>query len=67
MIDEMTITNAKYVHVPPEENVLINATVDGEFTSIPIDSGNRVYRELMRQVNNGDITIAAADPVGEAE
>ena len=43
------------------EIVCINATIDGETTSIPLVVGNRHYDEIMRQVEAGELTIQDAE------
>tara|TARA_R110002167_G_scaffold186874_1_gene388044 strand:+ start:308 stop:487 length:180 start_codon:yes stop_codon:yes gene_type:complete len=59
----MIITNAKYIKSPlhPDGNIGVIATIDSELMSIPIDTGNRHYAEILKQVADGDITIAEAD------
>ena len=57
----MVITNAKYFKPYGEENILIDATIDGVDMSVPLDTGNRHYAEILKQVADGDITIAEAD------
>ena len=42
-------------------NVSIQATINGEVLSVPLDPANRHYAEIMRQVDAGDLTIADAD------
>ena len=39
----------------------VKATVDGVDLHIPADPANRHYAEIMRQVDAGELTIAAAD------
>ena len=40
----------------------INATIDGNnFVSVPLDPANSDYAEILKQVADGDITIAEAD------
>tara|TARA_R100000773_G_C4142680_1_gene68326 strand:- start:9 stop:179 length:171 start_codon:yes stop_codon:yes gene_type:complete len=56
----MNIENAKYNAVDGV-NVSINATVKGKELSIPLTSTNRYYREILRQVKNGTLTIKDAD------
>ena len=58
-MNEMTIT-AQYVALE-EENVCINATIDGQNLSVPLVSGNRHYDEIMRQVEAGTLTIQEAE------
>ena len=64
----MIIENAQYVQdVITNQNTSIKAIVDGLDTSVPIDPANRHYAEILRQVESGDLTIADADPLPEAE
>ena len=58
----MEITNAKYVncnYTNQLDNIL--ATIDGVTMSIPINESSFRYREIMRQVSEGILTIAPAD------
>ena len=58
----MVITNAKYIKLALENtNGSIKATIDGVTMSVPLDTGNRHYVEILKQVADGDITIAEAD------
>ena len=58
----MIITNAKYFKsVIFDTDVGIEATIDGVEMSVPLDTGNRHYIEILKQVADGDITIADAD------
>jgi len=58
----MVITNAQYItSIGSDENVCITATIDGQEMSVPLDTGNRHYAEILKQVADGDITIAEAD------
>ena len=58
----MIITNAKYMtQTGIDGNVTIVATIDGERISVPIEVGNRHYDEILKQVADGDLTIADAD------
>jgi len=62
MIGSMTITNAKYnTSSLTNENCSINCIADGEHVSVPLDPANRHYAEILKQVADGTITIAAAD------
>ena len=64
----MIIENAQYVQdVITNQNTSIKAIVDGLDTSVPIDPANRHYAEILRQVESGDLTIADADPLPDAE
>jgi len=57
----MNITNAQYMRYDEYYNVSIIATIDGQVLAVPLDTTNRHYAEIMRQVEAGDLTIAAAD------
>ena len=57
----MIITDAKYEKIG-EDNTAVVSTIDGvERCSVPMDIGNRHYAEILKQVADGDITIAEAD------
>jgi len=61
-MNEMNITLAKYIaDVTTNENTAIKATIDGITVSVPLDSGNRHYAEILRQVAAGTLTIQDAD------
>ena len=58
----MIITQAQYVkETLTNTNNTIAATIDGVVMSVPLDEGNRHYAEILKQVADGDITIAEAD------
>jgi len=58
----MIITNAKYTtDMASDDNSGIQATIDGVVMGIPLDTANRHYAEILKQVADGDITIAEAD------
>ncbi len=58
----MVITEAKYIFKDKtSENESVKATIDGQVMSVPMDTGNRHYAEILKQVADGDITIAEAD------
>ena len=58
----MIITNAKYQkELRTDEKHAVHATIDGEEMSVPLDPNNRHYAEILKQVADGDITIAEAD------
>ena len=58
----MNITNAQYIKDLINENVeIIKATIDGAEMSIPLDPDNRHYAEILRQVQEGTLTIQDAD------
>ena len=58
----MIITNVKYiVSLGGVVNTGVTATIDGVEMSVPLDTANRHYAEILKQVADGDITIAEAD------
>ena len=58
----MNITNAKYnKDIITDENCSISCVLNGQPSSIPLDPANTDYVEILRQVADGDLTIAAAD------
>ena len=59
-MDNMNITSAQYLSVD-STNIAIQATIDGQEWSVPLDPANRHYAEIMRQVEAGTLTIAEAD------
>ena len=61
-MDEMNITSAQYVLSSISgENNSIDAVIDGETLSVPLDTANSHYAEILRQVEAGTLTIADAD------
>ena len=61
MEERMNITSAQYDTYIPNINLSIKATIDGQELSVPLDPDNRHYAEILRQVDAGTLTIAAAD------
>jgi hypothetical protein len=57
----MKIENAKYVEDDNGNNMNVLATVDGVDLCIPIAEDNRHYKEVLKQVKEGTLTIADAD------
>ena len=58
----MIITNAKYIKdTKTNTNIGVGATIGGQLYNIPLDTANRHYAEILKQVADGDITIAEAD------
>jgi len=63
----MEIVNAQYKKrlnidgTPKEDNSVVQATIDGEAMTVPVDLANRHYAEILRQVAAGELTIADAD------
>jgi hypothetical protein len=61
-MEQMTITLAQYVTDRITAQVVcITATIDGITMSVPLDPANRHYAEIMRQVDEGTLTIQDAD------
>ena len=56
----MTILSAQYI-ASDEINTAVKATIDGQIMFVPLDPANRHYAEILRQVEAGTLTIAAAD------
>ena len=59
----MIITNPQYITdgIDNDVNSNVKATIDGVVMSVPLDTANRHYAEILKQVADGDITIAEAD------
>ena len=57
----MNITSAQYILDEIGNNSTIQATIDGVEMSVPLDTTNRHYAEILKQVADGTITIAEAD------
>ena len=57
----MNITSAQFESDDNGDNVSIQATIEEQVLSVPLDSENRHYAEILKQVADGTITIADAD------
>jgi len=57
----MNITTAQYTTDIDGNNSSVQATIDGQEMSVPLDTDNRHYAEILKQVEAGDLTIADAD------
>ena len=60
----MELKNAKYFKgdpAKPDENSCVNVTIDGILCHVPLDPENRHYKEILKQVSEGKITIKEAD------
>ena len=53
----MNITSAQYT----KDEEIIKATIDGIQVSVPKDTANRHYAEILEQVKEGTLTIKDAD------
>jgi hypothetical protein len=61
-MDTTKITSARYnLGSISGENGSIQATIDGQEWSVPLDPANLHYAEIMRQVEAGELTIEEAD------
>jgi len=59
----MIITNPQYTTdgIDNDVNSNVKVTIDGVEMFVPINTANRHYAEILKQVADGDITIAEAD------
>tara|TARA_R100001591_G_scaffold73748_1_gene81775 strand:+ start:361 stop:537 length:177 start_codon:yes stop_codon:yes gene_type:complete len=58
----MIIENAQYVLTDgTTQNSSINCTIDGVTMAIPMDTANRHYAEILKQVEAGTLTIKDAE------
>tara|TARA_R110002096_G_scaffold292338_1_gene486821 strand:- start:4 stop:186 length:183 start_codon:yes stop_codon:yes gene_type:complete len=60
MNNAMSISSAQYI-ASEEKNTAVKIIIDGQKLFVPIDPANRHYAEILRQVDAGTLTIAAAD------
>ena len=56
----MRIENAKYVQFNGKNSAIV-ATINGIYSSVPLDPNNRHYAEILKQVADGILTIKDAD------
>lgn len=61
MENNMNITTAQYNADMDGNNSSVQATIDGQEMSIPLDPANRHYAEILKQVEAGTLTIQEAD------
>lgn len=57
----MNITNAQYNTDLNGNNSCVKCTIDGVDWLVPLDPANSQYAEILKQVADGDLTIAEAD------
>ena len=57
----MNITLAQYNADENANNSSVQATIDGQTMSVPLDPANRHYAEILKQVDAGTLTIEDAD------
>jgi len=61
-MEEINITSAKYIKDIISDKVFgIIAVIDDLTVTVPLDEGNRHYKEILRQVDAGTLTIEEAD------
>ena len=56
----MNIESAQYIK-DGDENASITCTIDGVLWSVPLNSDNTHYAEILKQVKEGKLTIKDAD------
>jgi len=59
-MDDMNITSAQYIQDVANNNISIQATIDGQALSVPLDPANRHYAAILEWVEDGN-TIQEAD------
>jgi hypothetical protein len=60
-MNDVNITTAQYgTDVYSGNNAFIQATIDGQEMSVPLDSRNRHYAEILRQVEAGTLVVLEA-------
>tara|TARA_B100000902_G_C27278287_1_gene900119 strand:+ start:368 stop:541 length:174 start_codon:yes stop_codon:yes gene_type:complete len=57
----MDITSAQYIQIGDEKSDTIRAIINEEEIFVPLDHSNSHYAEIIKQVEDGDLTIADAD------
>ena len=58
----MEISEAQYVrNIDDSDNESIKATIDGKVWFVPLDPANTDYQEIMKQVQEGTLTIQDAE------
>jgi hypothetical protein len=60
-MDNMNITSAQYSTDMDGNNSSVQATIDGQEMSAPLDPANRHYAEILKQVAAGTLTIQEAE------
>ena len=57
----MNIESTQYMTDFDGKNNSIKATIDGTVMYVPLDPANRHYAEILKQVEEGKLTIKDAD------
>ena len=60
METEIIFTSAKYI-ADNGENSIVQVVVNGTTMYVPLDTDNRHYAEILRQVEAGTLTVEDAD------
>jgi hypothetical protein len=61
-MDNINITSAQYiVDDMSGGNLCVRVTIDGQELFVPLDTANRHYSEILRQVEAGTLVIQEAD------
>ena len=60
-MDSMNITTAQYNTDLDGNNISVQATIDGQEMTVPLDPANRHYAEILKQVEAGDLVIQDAE------
>ncbi len=61
MENSMTILNAQYQEHPERGVISVQATIDGQELSVPLDPANRHYAEILKQVAADTLRIVDAE------
>ena len=57
----MNLSSVKYIADDDGKNASVKAVIDGVQYAIPMDTDNRHYAEILKQVEAGTLTIQEAD------
>lgn len=59
----MEFTNAKYIKdvIMDDKINVVSVSLNGDVIHVPMDENNMHYVEILKQVADGDLTIADAD------
>ena len=57
----MEIKNAQYLADENGTNKTVRVTIDGSVTDVPMDTDNRHYAEILKQVKAETLTIKDAE------
>ena len=61
----MNITSATFVMMPNSEPTEIQAVIDGQQMSVPMDPANRHYKEILRQTEAKTLVVQEAEEANE--